>query len=364
MTFGKIDYLEWARTHLGRVKYDLAKSNIRSVTKEELNLSLDQIDLAFGEEGGEVELRDLIARRYGVPRTGVLVTAGATMGLFIACSAVLKAGDQALLESPIYEPIHRAAEHTGAELKTLERRFERGYQLDIEEVERKVGRGTRAILLTNAHNPSGAVTSPEKMMTLGQIARDYGATVISDEVYLDNAFAPGLKPAASFGPNMVSIGSLSKVYGLGGLRIGWIVAAEPILRKARQILDYLECELPAPSEKIAILALRRAPELILRCQQIAMRNVKIVSEWVARRGDIQWVEPQGGTVCMVRLPAGVEAQPLASLLQEKYSTLVVPGEFFWVRGYLRLSTGTDEEILRQGLKNVSKAIDQLKARRS
>src|SRR5260221_14370427 len=116
----------------------------------------------------------------------------------------------------------------------LERRFERGYQFEIEELERMVGRGTRAIVMTNAHNPSGAVTSPEKMMTVGQIARDYGATVICDEVYLDNAFAPGLKPAASFGPNMVSIGSLSKVYGLGGLRIGWIVAPEPILRKARQ----------------------------------------------------------------------------------------------------------------------------------
>jgi len=364
MTFRRIDYLEWARTHMGRVKYDLAKSNIKALTKEELGLTLDQIELNATDDDGVAELRDLIARRYGVPRSGVLVTAGATMGIFLACSAVLKPGDQALLESPNYEPLYRGAEQAGAEIKMLERRFERGFQIDLEELERSVGRGTRAIVMTNTHNPSGAATSPEKMMTIGQIARDYGATVIASEVYLDNAFTPGLKPAATFGPNMVSIGSLSKVYGLGGLRIGWIVAGEPILRKARQILDYLECDLPAPSERIAAVALRKAPELILRCQQIATRNIQIVSEWVARRGDVQWVEPQGGTVCMVRLPTGVEAQPLVGLLQEKYATLVVPGEFFWMRGFIRLSCGMDEDILRQGLKNLSKAIDQMKARRT
>jgi aspartate/methionine/tyrosine aminotransferase len=362
MTFRPIDYLEWARTHMGRVKVDLAKSNIKAVTREELGLTIDQVDLAVTEDSG-IELRDLIAKRYALPRANVLVTAGATMGIFLACSAVLKPGDQAILESPNYEPLYRAAEHAGAEIKMLDRRFERGFQFDLEELERMVGRGTRAIVMTNTHNPSGAATSPEKMMTIGQIARDYGATVIASEVYLDNAFTPGHKPAATFGPNMVSIGSLSKVYGLGGLRIGWIVAAEPILRRARTILDYLECELPGPSETIATVALRRAPELILRCQQISMRNVKIVSEWVARRGDVQWVEPQGGTVCMVRLPAGIDSQALCNLLQEKYSTLVVPGEFFYVRGFIRLSCGMDEEILRQGLKNVSKAIDQLKTRR-
>jgi aspartate/methionine/tyrosine aminotransferase len=285
------------------------------------------------------------------------------MGIFLVCSAVLKAGDQAILESPNYEPLYRCAQHAGAEIKMLERRFERGFQFDLEELERMVGRSTRAILLSNTHNPSGAATSPEKLQTAGQIARDYGATVISAEVYLDNAFTPGLRPAASLGPNLVSIGSLSKVYGLGGLRIGWIVAGEPVLRRARQILDYLECELPAPSLRIAATALRKAPELVLRCQQIATRNLKVVSEWVARRGDVQWIEPQGGTVAMVRLPAGVDSQVLAKLLQEKFSTLVVPGEFFYTRGQVRISYGMDEEILRQGLKNVSKAIDQLKARR-
>lgn len=360
MTFRKIDYLEWARTHMGRLKADLAKSNIKALTKEELGLSLDQIHLSSPTDDGVVELRELIAKRYGVPTSQVLVTAGATMGIYLACCAAVDEGDQVLLESPHYEPLSRALESRGAEIQSLERRFERGWEIELEELERKAGRSTRAIVLTNTHNPTGVATSPEKMMTIGQIARESGATVIVSEVYLDNAFAPGQRPAATLGPNLVSIGSLSKVYGLGGLRIGWLVGPEPLLKKARLALDYIECDLPAPSESIALAALKKGPELILRCQQIAMRNFKIIKEWIEKRGDLRWVEPGGGTVCMVKLPGGVDAQALSTLLREKYGTLVVPGDFFRIRGFLRLSAGMDEDVLRQGLKNVGKAIDQLK----
>jgi len=364
MTFRKIDYLEWARTHMGRVRIDLAKSNVKGLTKEELGLTLDQVALSTPDDDGVIELRELLAKRYGVPRANVLVCSGATMGIFLACAAVIQPGEQVILESPNYEPLYRAAAQRGADVKMLERRFERGFQVEMEELEREVGRATRAILLTNLHNPSGVATSPEKMMSIGQIARDYGATVIVSEVYLDNALTPDARPAATYGPNMVSIGSLSKVYGLGGLRVGWLVGPEPVIRKARVALDYIECDLSVPSETIALAALKKAPELVERCRQIARRNFAAVEEWVGKRDDVTWVKPDGGTVCMIKLPAGMEGQELSNLLREKYSTLVVPGEFFWIRGFVRVSCGMDEEILRQGLKNLGKGIDQLKNRRA
>ncbi|RPH41147.1 MAG: aminotransferase class I/II-fold pyridoxal phosphate-dependent enzyme, partial [Planctomycetota bacterium] len=289
MTFRKIDYLEWARTHMGRVRLDLAKSNIKALTRDELGLTLDAVQLSAPTDDGVVELTDLLAKRYGVSRANVMVTSGATMGIWLASCAAVGEGDQVLLESPNYEPLYRALQARGAEIKMLERRFERGWQIELEELERHVNRATKAIVLTNTHNPSGAATSPEKLQTIGQIAREVGATVIVSEVYLDNAFAPGQKPAAVLGPNMVSIGSLSKVYGLGGLRIGWIVGPEPLLKQARQALDYIECDLPVPSESIAVLALKKAPELVLRCQQIALRNFQIIREWIEKRGDLHWV---------------------------------------------------------------------------
>ena len=360
MSFRKIEYLEWARTHMGRVKYDLARSNIAGLSRAELGLTAEHLQLSAPDDEGVAELRILLAKRYGVSRSQVLVTSGATMGIYLACCAVLSPRDQILLESPCYEPLQKAALERGAELRSLERRFERGFQIELEDLERHIGRATRAILLTNTHNPSGAATSPEKMQSIGQMARDTGATVIVSEVYLDSAFVPGLKPAATLGPNLVSIGSLSKVYGLGGLRIGWIVAAEPLIQNARLALDYIECDLPIPSETIALEALRRAPELAERCRAIALANFKIIGDWVGGRTDLAWVKPDGGTVCLVKLPAGVDSLPLSALLREKHSTLVVPGDFFGLRGFIRVSAGMHEETLRQGLKHVARSIDELK----
>lgn len=363
MTFRRLDYLEWARTHMGRVKYDLAKSNIKALSKEELGVPLGDVPLFPPDEDGVLELRDLIAKKYGVKRPSVLISGGATMGIYLACAAVLKTGDQAIVETPVYEPLLRCVEERGAEIRTLERRFDRGWQIELEELERKISRNTRLVLLTNTHNPSGAATSPEKLLSIGQLAHDHGATVVVSEVYLDNAFT-ALKPAAMLGPNLVSIGSLSKVYGLGGLRIGWLVGDPAFIARAREVLDYLECDLPAPSEWIAAQALKKGPELAERCRRIAERGFSVLREWIQKRDDLDWVEPAGGTVALVRLPHGVDAPALSNLLREKHSTLVVPGDFFGARGFLRLSVGMDEDVLRQGLKLVGKAIDQLKSRRA
>jgi len=182
--------------------------------------------------------------------------------------------------------------------------------------------------------------------------------VISSEVYLDNAFVDGLAPAATFGPHMVSIGSLSKVYGLGGLRIGWLVGSEEVVARAREALDYIECDLPAPSEAIAAVALRRMNDWAERARGIARRGFDVVREWLAKREDLSWVEPAGGTVCVVKLPPAIPAAELSTVLRERHSTLVAPGDFFGLRGFLRISVGQDEEILRAGLKNIGKAIDQ------
>lgn len=360
MTFRRIDYLEWARTHMGRVKLDLARSNMQAPPPEELQIPLAEVPLAGVDAD---ELPELLARRYALRRPNLLLSSGATMGIYLTAAAALKPGDQAIVETPVYEPLLRAVEERGAEIRPLERRFDRGWQIELEDLERAITRGTRLILLTNTHNPSGAATSPEKLVSIAQLAHDHGATVAVSEVYLDAAFTP-LHPAVSLAPNLVSIGSLSKVYGLGGLRIGWIAGPEDLVARARLALDYLECELPAPSLWLAARALRKAPELAERCRRHAERGFDLLRSWIRERDDLDWVEPAGGTVALVRLPHGVDAPAVSNLLREKHSTLVVPGDFFGARGFLRISVGMDAEILRQGLKNVGKVVDQMKSRRA
>lgn len=354
MTFRRIDYLAWARAHMGRVKIDLARSNVKAP-----EFPLGELPLA---DDGEA-LIDVLAKAYGVPRARVLPTAGATMGLYLAAAALLKPGDQAVVETPVYEPLLRVVEERGAELRPLERRFDRGWQIELEELERKITRATRLVLLSNTHNPSGAATSPEKLVSIGQLAHDHGATGVVDEVYLDNA-VPALPPAASLAPDLVSLGSLSKVYGLGELRIGWLVGPEAFIERAREILDYLQGPLPGPSLALAARALRKAPELAERCRRLAAAGFAAIREWIGKRDDLDWVEPAGGTVALVRLPHGIDALAVSNHLREKFSTLAVPGDFFGARGFLRLSAGMDEDVLRQGLKNVGKTIDHLKSRRA
>ena len=361
-SFDKIDYLEWARLHMGRVKFDLARSNIKSLTIGELGLQMSNMELSTEAEGGSEELRALLADRYGVDPARVVITNGATMGLYVAYAALLPRGAEIILESPNYEPLYRLAQLRGAAIKTLERPHDRNFEIDLESLERAISRNTAAVVLTNLHNPSGRATHPERMMTIGQIARDHGAHVVVSEVYLDSVIHNGHKPACAYGPNMISINSLTKVYGLGGIRIGWIIAPEDVVDGLKAALDYVAGGIAYPSEKIALVALRRADELVKRCNDIVAPNLAHLREWAAAIVGATWHEPDGGTVSLLKLPPNVEPHELSRLLREKYSTLIVPGDFFWMKGFVRISMGMDHEIFREGLENVGHAINELKRR--
>lgn len=361
MSYRRIDYLEWARTYMGRVRNDLARSNVKAVTKEELGLTLDDVDIGGADEQGHPALTSVLSKKYGVPAERIHVVNGATAGITLACAATIRDGDEVLVETPNYEPVYRSAVLHGGSIRMLERTFDRSWQLSLEELERKITKHTRAILLTNAHNPSGTLTSPEKMLTIGQIARDHGAKVIVSENYLDNLFKGKPISCATQGDAFVAIASVSKCLGLGSLRVGWVVASEEVIGKIRIAADYLAGGISSPSQTIAAKALAQGDRLIERGRKIVQGNLKIVADWIRKRGDIQWVEPDAGTVALLKLPTGIDAMALSNLLREKYSTLVVPGDFFWLKGFVRVSCGIDEEIVRTGLKNLGAAIDQMKA---
>lgn len=358
--YHKIDYLEWARLHMGRVRLDLARSVGKPVTLEELGLKLSDLQLDSPVEGGNEEVKKLLAARYGVDPANVFTTCGATMGLFLVTSALLKRGAEVLLEAPNYEPLYRLAMRAEAVVKIVDRNPQANFSFNLEEIERKISKNTRAILLTNLHNPSGKAVDPERLQTIGQIARDHRAYVVASEVYLDNAFDPIHKPIATLGPNMISVGSLSKVYGLSGIRFGWIVAPEEVIAKVKLVYDYIIGAGPVPSECIALVALRQSQTLLDRTRAIVKRNFQVVKEWAAARPHVAWLDPDGGTVGLLKLPANVDAHALSKHLREKYSTLVVPSDFFWIKGYVRVSCGIDEPVLREGLANVDRALDDLK----
>ncbi len=363
MAYRRIEYLEWARTFMGNVRHDLARSNVRGITKEELGLTLDQVRIDIVDERGLPELRKHLAERYKIDPACILVTNGATSAIALACAATMQVGDEVIVEAPNYEPLYRNPINCGATTKMLERTFEHAWQIDLEEFQRRISRRTRAVLITNAHNPSGAATSPEKMMTIGQIARENGARVIVCETYLDNLFKGRPVSCIGQGDNFIAIGTVSKVVGLGGLRIGWMAAEEGVIARATAAADYIAGGVSTPSQSIALHALQQSDRLVDRCRKIVQSNVKILADWIRRRPELAWIEPDAGTVALLKLPAHMDAMRLSNHLREKYSTLVVPGDFFWIKGFVRVSLGIEEDTLKAGLKNLAAAIDELKPTR-
>ena len=362
MSVHKIAYLEWARRHMGTVRFDLARSNIRALTRDDLDFTFDEPPAASVDEAGRPDLRRLIGERYGIGPERVYISNGATMGIYLACAATIESDDEVLLEAPNYEPLYRIPQHLGASIRPLERKFENGWQIDLEAFERHISRRTKAVLLTNLHNPSGAGTNPDQMLTLGQIARDHGSRVIVSEVYLDSCFESGYRPAVTFGEHLVSIGSLSKVYGLGGLRVGWVAGDEEFIRRIHAIQDYVAGGVSAASQALAFKALSKADVLAARCRTIVQGNLRILVEWLKKHPELAWVEPVGGTVALLKLPSTIDALELSNHLREKSGTLIVPGDFFWLRGFVRISLGIDEEVLKGGLRHLGSAIDHFLTR--
>ena len=361
MKFKKIDYLTWARHYMGRFQIDLAKSNVKAVSKEELGAGIDHIELGGPHEDGCDELYELLAQKYGVERENVFVTNGATQAIFLTCAALLEQGDRLLLETPNYEPLYRVPLHFGAEITNLERRFERGFQIDLEEVERKVSRSTSALIMTNLHNPSGASTNPDKLLTIGQILREGNGHVLCCESYLEGALEAEVSAAVNCGQNLISIGSLSKIYGLGGVRGGWIIAPEKIINRCKEIGDYISGGTAWPTQTLTLHALKNGPRLVERTKTIVRENLSVVRAWIEEREEIEWFEPEGGTVALLKMPHEINTMKLSNLLKEKYSTLLVPGDFFSMHDFVRISIGGPRETLEKGLQNIAKAVDDLKS---
>ena len=362
MQFKKLHYIDWARQNIdGNFKYNLGNSCMTYLTKEDLGLGLNDIELYGGKSGISEVLKSKIAKMYGVDEQNILITTGATMSLFLLCSVLLESRDDVILEAPNYEPLYKTVLHFTSTVKIIERRFDKGFQLDLEELERKISRNAKAIIITNVHNPSGVSTSPEKLSTIGQIARDYKTMVISDEVYLDGVLNPQLKPAVTLGQNMISINSMTKIFGLPQIKIGWIAADEGIIKRLNAAYLYITGgSVSYPSQMIALKALQNADSILSRYKDVVSRNIKVISDWINSRDDVEWDEPEGGTTCFIRIPSGVDDVRIADLLMQKYNTLIVPGNFFWARGFIRISFGCNTETLQVGLSNIGKALDEVK----
>jgi aspartate/methionine/tyrosine aminotransferase len=348
-------YMEWAKTRPA-VRFDLATSNVLGCSIDELPGARDTVSLAGTNENGYAPLVEAIAARYGTAAGAVTTAAGASGANFQVCAALLEPGDDVLVERPGYDPLLGAPRLLGANVVRFDRTFEAGYVLDPDRVRRALTPRTRLIVLTSPHNPSGAVAGRPALEAIGRMAESAGVHVLVDEVYLD-ATDPDAAPAALLGPAFISTSSLTKSYGLAGLRCGWALSSPEVAERIRRARDVIDGTGSIVAERLGVLAFAHLDRLRHRASTLLATNGQMMQTFLRGRPDVEWLDPGGGTVVFPRIPGVTDTGRFAAQLLARYDTAVVPGRFFDAPDHVRLGFGGPTEALAGGLAALGAALD-------
>lgn len=355
-------YLRWAKVR-PRVTYDLAASGLQHVTTEELLGDIaakDAFDLGGPNDEGYAPLRAAIGARYGLSPASVTIANGTAGANFLACQGLLEPGDDALIEMPVYDPLIAAAKAAGANVVHFSRTWDKRFALDPYAVRTALTPKTKLIVISNAHNPSGALAPREALEQIGVMAEAIGARVLVDEVYAEAQHdeAPPPIAAAQIGEVFVSTNSLTKAYGLAGLRCGWVLASPSLSARLREVRDIVDGSGAFPPEKIAVTAFEKLDVLRARARAILSKNLALVESVLASHPRLEWLAPAAGTTAFPRVKGVDDTTALVDRLIADYDTIAVPGHFFQAPRHIRISFGGRTEMLAEGLARLDRALTE------
>jgi aspartate/methionine/tyrosine aminotransferase len=352
--------MRWAKSR-AHATYDLASSGLKPVTTEELLGDLaakDAFDISGPNDEGFMPLRDAIGARYGVTSDRVTIASGASGANFQACLALLQPGDDALIETPAYDPLISAARTAGANVVHFERSWKKGFALDPYVIRTALTPATKLIVISNAHNPSGAMASRDVLEQIGIMADAIGARVLVDEVYAEAQHDDGPLPvpSACISPTFVTTSSLTKAYGLAGLRCGWILAAPDVSTRIRETRDIIDGSGAFVAESLAVKALANIDRLRRRARTILNENLALVRSMAESHPRLEWLEPAAGTTSFPRVRDLDDTSGFVDALIRDHDTIVVPGHFFQAPQHIRIAFGGRTEMLGRALERLDAAL--------
>jgi aspartate/methionine/tyrosine aminotransferase len=350
------DYMHWAKFK-APVRYALTTSEVPHFRMDALGVAIADLDLDGASHPRYPPLRERIAERYGVAVEQVVAADGTSMANFLAMAALITTGDEVLIERPAYEPLVAAASFLGAEIKRFDRNASDAFRLDPAIVERQMSDRTRLIVITNLHNPSGALAAEDELRAIARLARTSSARVLVDEVYLDSAVPPR-RSAVHLGPEFVCTNSLTKVYGLSGLRCGWILAEPELAERMWRLNDLFGVNQAHPAERLACMAFDRLAEVVGDTPGMLERNRRLFKDFVAARAGLECMPAEHGITAFPRW-AGGDSERLNEHLREYYDTAVVPGGWFDMPEHFRVGFGLPTDHFAEALKRLASALDDL-----
>jgi len=368
----------WMTAYEMHVDYDIAESGIYPQTVQELldmeppeqrEATLERLltlRLGYSEACGNQELRTLLAETY--ERCGpdnILVTTGAIEANFLLFNVLLEPGDHVVAPYPAYQQLYGVPRALGCEVALWRIRPETGFRYDVDDLERLLTPRTRLIVVNSPHNPTGALLSAADLERVYRLAESVGARILSDEAYRWLTMPGGEPlppPVYNLGPLGISVGTLSKPFGLPGLRLGWLAAPTEIRNQCWGMRDYVSLSPGKLNDALAVLALRYRQAIIERNEAIIAANLARAKAWFAKHeGLLSWRPPRAGLLALLRYNLDYPSSDLANKLAEEYSVMLAPGSAFGFEYHLRLGIGQTPEVFAAGLERVSACFADLEA---
>ncbi len=348
------DYMHWSKTQ-SRARFNLATSGVAPLPFRELPIDLKEFEINGDNSYGYAPLQQAIAAYHGVDSDCVVESAGTSMANHLAMAAIIEPGDEVLIEHPAYGPILDIAQYLQANVKRFRRVEENGWAIDPAEVGRCITPKTRLIAITNLHNPTSAFTPESVLRDIGDIARSIGALVLVDEVYLDAVYEGAPRTSFHLGPDFVVTSSLTKVYGVSGLRCGWILAQPDLAWKMRRLNDLYSATPVHPGELLSVAAFQHLDLLRERARRIVEADRKLLRDFLTQEPAVSAVETKWGTTSFTRLVKG-NADAFLKRLRFEFDTSAVPGRFFEMPDHFRIGMGVNTEMFAEGLNRISRAL--------
>lgn len=366
----------WMTTYELAVKYDIAESGIAPMsTNDLLDLlpaadreralqSLLDLRLGYSEARGSLALRTALAETYeNTSPDNILVTTGAIEANFLLLNTLLDSGDHVVVIDPAYQQLQSVPRAIGCDVSLWRPRQDPHFHFELDDLRELVTDRTRLIVINTPHNPTGAILSEAELRAVYAIAESIGATVLCDEAYrwLD---VPGSEPLAppirNLGDRGVSVGTVSKPFGIPGLRIGWIAAPEDLIQQCWAMRDFISLSPGGLNDALALIAVTHRDQIAARTRSIVEQNLDVAESWFARNADlVSWTPPRGGLLSLVKYRLDIPSTELANRLAEEYSVMLAPGSAFGYEGYLRLGIGARPEIFRAGLDQAERGLRDL-----
>jgi aspartate/methionine/tyrosine aminotransferase len=361
----------WQSTWENRVRFNLSESGVHPLTIQELlglagasAMPLLEVRLGYSQSNGTDLLRERIAALYpGASADQVLVTTGSSEANFVTCWRLIEPGDKVAVMMPNYQQTWGLGQNFGAQVRPFQLHEKEGWEPYAEEIRTAIAPGTKLIVVTNPHNPTGHILSDASRKVIVERAKEVGAWLLADEVY-QGAERNGHTTPSFWGSydKAIVVNGLSKAYGLPGLRIGWIVAPPALTQEAWARHDYTTIGPSGASDHLAAVALdpRVRDKLIDRTRRILNANYPVLETWLKTFGDtFTWHAPQAGAICWARYRHAITAAEIVERVRAQHSVLLCPGEHFGMPGFLRFGYGGELQHFQQALAETERGLRRL-----